>query len=136
MNKPLLIGIVDDDEIYQFTLTRIISRYRLANKTLSFLDGEKAIEYLTDNILIEDNIPDVIFLDNNMPIMDGWQFIEEYAKMESKIKKKVLIFMVSSSVDPNDIERANKTNQISDYFIKPVSIEDINGVFDNLEKFI
>ncbi|KGL63432.1 response regulator [Polaribacter sp. Hel1_85] len=135
MNTPLLIGIIDDDEIYQFTLTRIISRYRITYKTLSFLDGEKAMEYLTDNILIEDNIPDVIFLDNNMPIMDGWQFIEEYEKMESKINKKVLIFMVSSSVDPKDIERANKTNQISDYFIKPVSIEDINGVFDNLEKF-
>ncbi len=136
MNRPLLIGIIDDDDIYQFTLTRIISRYKLASKTLSFSDGEKAIEFLTDNISIEENIPDVIFLDNNMPIMDGWQFIEEYVKMETNIKKKVLIFMVSSSVNPIDIEKAKNINQISDYFIKPVSLEDINGVFDNLEKYL
>lgn len=132
---PLLISIIDDDEIHQFMLTRIINTHKLADKILSFPDGEKAYHYLRDNISIEENIPDVIFLDNSMPIMDGYQFIEEYAKLENEIKKKVLIFMVSSSVNEIDIDRAKKINQISDYFIKPIETEEVKEILENLENF-
>lgn len=131
ITKPLLIGIIDDDEIYQFTLARIINHHKLAEKILTFSDGEKGIQFLTENIHTKENIPDIIFLDNNMPIMDGWQFIEEYATLETEIKKKVTIFMVSSSVNPLDIKRAKKINQITDYIIKPIKLDDVKGVIDD-----
>ncbi|AUC81471.1 response regulator [Lacinutrix sp. Bg11-31] len=133
MKKNLpLIGIIDDDKIYQFTLTRIINKHKFAREILSFLDGELALDFLSDNISTLGNIPDLIFLDSNMPIMDGWQFIEEYAILETQIKKKIKIFMVSSSVDPIDIERANKINQISDYIIKPITLDEVKRVIDTL----
>jgi|AntRauTorckE5430_2_1112549.scaffolds.fasta_scaffold09860_1 CheY-like chemotaxis protein len=131
--KLPLVAIVDDDLIYQFMLSRIINRDNLAEKILTFPDGEKAIEYLTDNKATNENIPDVIFLDTNMPILDGWQFIEEYASMKAEIKKKVVIFMFSSSIDPSDAESASKISEISNYIIKPASSEEMKVIFDNYE---
>jgi CheY-like chemotaxis protein len=136
IRKRPLIGIIDDDEIFQFTLTRIINHNKQAEKVITFSDGEKAIQYLTDNKAINENIPDIIFLDLNMPIMDGWQFMEEYASVKTKIKKKVNIFMWSSSINPIDIERASKICEISDYIIKPMELTDVKSFFEKLEALL
>lgn len=133
ISKPPLIGIIDDDEIYQFMLTRLIKNNILSESIITFPDGEKAIQYFSDNKAATENIPDIIFLDINMPIMDGWQFIEEYARIKTEIKKKVLIFMLSSSLNPIDIKRANKINEISHYILKPIKSEEIKKIFDSLE---
>lgn len=133
LRKRPLIGILDDDKIYQFTLTRVINDTKQAERIITFSDGEKAIQYLTDNKATNENIPDVIFLDVKMPVMDGWQFIEEYASIKTEIKKKVVIFMWSSSVNPIDIERASKINEISKYIIKPMKLEEIKRFFDDFE---
>jgi CheY-like chemotaxis protein len=133
IRKRPLIGILDDDKIYQFTLTRIINHNKQAERIITFSDGEKAIQYLTDNIATNENIPDIIFLDANMPIMDGWQFIEEYANIKTEIKKKVVIVMWSSSVNPINIERASKISEISKYIIKPMKLEEVKRFFDDFE---
>ena len=135
VKKRPIIGIIDDDTIYQFMLTRIINEHKLAESIHSFLDGEKAIDYLIDNKTKHDKIPDVLFLDVNMPIMDGWMFIEEYARIKTEITKKIMIFMLSSSVDPLDIERAGKISEISNYIIKPIKIEEVKRIFENYENF-
>ena len=88
VKKLPIIGIIDDDTIYHFILTSIINKNKLAESILSFLDGEKAIQYLTENKMNNEKIPDVLFLDVNMPIMDGWMFIEEYARIKTDITKK------------------------------------------------
>ena len=79
IRKLPLICIIDDDKIYQFMLTRIINNNKQAERIITFSDGEKAIQYIIDNKATNENIPDIIFLDTNMPVMDGRQFIEEYA---------------------------------------------------------
>ena len=129
------IGIIDDDTIYHFILTSIINKNKLAESILSFLDGEEAIQYLRDNKTNNEKIPDILFLDVNMPIMDGWMFIEEYARIKKEIIKKTAIFMLSSSVNPIDIERAGKIAEISDYIIKPIKLEEVKIIFDNHEIF-
>jgi CheY-like chemotaxis protein len=131
IRKLPVICIIDDNEIYQFTLMRIINDNKQAERIITFSDGEKAIHYLADNKATNENIPDIIFLDVNMPIMDGWQFIDEYASIKTEIKKKIVIFMLSSSVNPVDIERASKINEISDYIIKPMKLEEVKIIFDN-----
>ncbi|MFT4575457.1 MAG: CheY-like chemotaxis protein [Polaribacter sp.] len=136
IRKRPLIGIIDDDKIYQFTLTRVINYNKQAERVITFSDGEKAIQYLADNKSINENIPDVIFLDLNMPIMDGWEFMEEYATIKADIKKKVNIFMWSSSVNPIDIERASEISEISDYIIKPIKLEDVKRFFEKLETLL
>ena len=133
VKKLPIIGIIDDDTIYHFILTSIINKYKLAESILSFLDGEKAIQYLTDNKTKNKKIPDVFFLDVNMPIMDGWMFIEQYARIKPDITKKILVFMLSSSMNPIDIERAGKISEISNYIIKPLNLEEVKIIFENYE---
>ena len=131
IKKLPIIGIIDDDTIYHFILTSIINKNKLAESILSFLDGEKAIQYLTENKMNNEKIPDVLFLDVNMPIMDGWMFIEEYARIKTDITKKTLVFMLSSSANPIDIERADKISEISNYIIKPINLEEVKIIFDS-----
>ena len=133
MTKPFIICIVDDDDVYQFTTTRTIQAYKLAKKILVFSDGEEAIRFLSDNIALSSELPDVIFLDINMPIMDGWQFLEEYVKIKPRIGKKITLYMISSSVDPVDLERAKKISEISDYIIKPITPNQLVEIIDKLE---
>jgi CheY-like chemotaxis protein len=68
-----------------------------------------------------------------MPIMDGWMFVEEYARIKKDITKKTVIFMVSSSVNPIDIERAGKISEINDYILKPIKLSELKKIFKNYE---
>lgn len=92
--KRPLIAIIDDDIVSHFILTSIINLNKLADSILSFMDGEEAIQYFTNNKTENEKIPDIVFLDVNMPIMDGWMFVEEYARIKKDITKKTVIFMV------------------------------------------
>ncbi|MEQ8534886.1 MAG: response regulator, partial [Imperialibacter sp.] len=76
-------------------------------------------------ITSSDELPDVILLDINMPVMDGWQFLDEFVKIKPLIKKKITIYMVSSSIDEADLERAKTYEEVSDFIVKPVKAEDL-----------
>lgn len=133
MSKPFILCFIDDDEVYQYTVTRSVKAHKLAKKILVFGDGEEAMWFLTDNIANNENLPDVIFLDINMPIMDGWQFLEEYVKLKPRISKPITIYMITSSVDPVDYENAKRITEISDYMVKPIKPDMLKEIIENLE---
>lgn len=118
-----IICIVDDDQIFQLTTTKILEKVGNAKKILTFSNGEQACEFLTDNNGNKEVLPDVIFLDINMPLMNGWQFLDEYTKIKPTLSKNITIYMVSSSVSDIDIEKASRNSNIASYYIKPVSID-------------
>lgn len=134
MSKPFIICIIDDDEVYQFTVTKNIQSQQLAKKILVFSDGEEALNFLSANIGDNNAVPDVIFLDINMPIMDGWQFLEEYIRLKPRIGKKVTLYMVSSSVDPADTQRAKQIEEVSDYIIKPITPDQLKVIVKTLQE--
>lgn len=134
MGKAAIICVIDDDDIYQFTVTRTIKAHNIAKKILVFSDGEQALEFFKDNISNEDHLPDIIFLDLNMPIMDGWQFLEEYIKLKPRVGKKITVYLVTSSVDPADTERAKKISAVSDYLIKPIKPEQLKDLVEALDR--
>ncbi len=133
MEKLLVICIVDDDDVYKFTLNKTIESQNFANKIMMFSDGEEAIDFLSDNLNDPNNLPDVIFLDINMPIMDGFEFMEEYIKIKPYVGKKIIIYMVTSSIDPIDIERSKAISEISDYIVKPIDAKQLAEIVENLE---
>lgn len=121
MSKREIICIIDDDKVYQYTATKSIQSTDVVKRILVFDDGEKAYQYLTENFSTRENLPDIIFLDINMPYMDGWEFMEEFVKLKPKLTKKITIYMVSSSIQEEDINRAKSLEEISDYIIKPIA---------------
>ncbi|WP_458626346.1 response regulator [Winogradskyella sp. PC D3.3] len=132
MNSNYNICVIDDDDIYQFTIVKMLKAIDLDKEISLFSDGEEALEFLIDNLYNNEELPDIIFLDINMPIMDGFQFMEEYVKIKPKLNKKIIIYMVSSSVDPVDIERAKNISDISDYIIKPIRAGQLQEIMANL----
>jgi CheY-like chemotaxis protein len=118
------VCLVDDDKVYQFTSKMILEATQLTNKITTFFNGKEAIDFFLDvqNHQLE-LLPDVIFLDINMPIMNGWNFLEEFDKIYYSLPKKVLIYVVSSSVDESDMEKSKSFMSVTDYVIKPINKE-------------
>lgn len=82
-------------------------------RRLLFFTGESSKD--------EANLPDVIFLDINMPVMNGWEFLEEYEKLNGRFQKNMLLYVVSSSVDDADIRRSRQYGTVTDYIVKPIT---------------
>jgi len=131
--KPFILSLIDDDEIYQYGFKRNIEKSKFVKKVLIFSDGEQALNFMVDNIANAQELPDVIFLDINMPIMNGFEFLEEYIKLKPKVGKQITIYMVSSSINPEDVNKAKSIGELSDYLIKPVDADKINSIIEELE---
>lgn len=127
------IFLVDDDATFVFMTKKIIRSTDIDSEINEFPDGEAAIDFLKDHLDHTEPLPDVIFLDLNMPIMDGWGFLEEYVSLEPKMKKKVKLYIVSSSISPHEIERAKHFSSVSDFIIKPLVKEKFIEIIESLE---
>ena len=121
MTRIKILTLVDDDDIFVFLTTKIIEQTNLVDLIKVFGNGLDAINFLKENKNNVDALPDIILLDLNMPIMNGWQFLEEYNKLNPTIGKKITIYICSSSISPDDITRAKTISEVSDYIIKPIT---------------
>ncbi|WP_299259322.1 response regulator [uncultured Aquimarina sp.] len=123
--------IIDDDSIYVNLVKRIIEAKQLCQNLLVFENGKEALEYFEAILssLNEDSIPEIIFLDLNMPVMDGWEFLEKFIKIKNKFGKVITLYIVSSSINPLDIKKAKSIKSVKDYLIKPVTIGDLESIF-------
>jgi len=121
--KSPVVALVDDDKIFRLTASKTITTASLTQKILQFENGEDALNFLKKNAANIADLPDYIFLDINMPYIDGWMFLEDFRKIKPTIRKHITIYMISSSIDPRDIDRAKGNKDVSGYVVKPVSKE-------------
>ena len=120
--KVNTVCIIDDDLIYQVTSKKMIQHVNATNNILIFSNGQEAFHFLLQTVTDTDALPDIIFLDVNMPYMDAWEFLEAYETIKTKLVKEITIYVISSSVSEKDIERAKKIPVVKDYYIKPITI--------------
>ncbi len=132
MKKIDIACIIDDDPIFVFGVKKVMELIGFCKSCMVFRDGEEALNNLKAIISANEKLPDVILLDLNMPVLDGWQFLEEFIKVPCE--KKIIIYIVSSSVDPEDVLRARSYELVSDYIVKPVTIQKLKEVLHHLEE--
>lgn len=121
MNKIPLTCIIDDDPIFIYGTKRLLDEIDFAEEILVFNDGEIGITGLTALIEKGSPLPDVIFLDLNMPIMNGWEFLDAFLEIPLALREHVSIYILSSSVDPRDLEKVKEYSVINNYILKPLS---------------
>jgi CheY-like chemotaxis protein len=122
MKKLKNILLVDDDGINNFIVINKLNSIGLVDNIISVENGEEAILYIKNciNSSIE-LLPELILLDINMPIMDGWNFLEEFSKLGLSFQEKMHIYMVSSSVYEEDIENSKNYPCVKTFISKPLS---------------
>ena len=130
--KVELACIIDDDKIYVNLVKKIIEIKKLSKNLLIFKNGREALDHfklILENAT-EDVLPDIIFLHINMTVMEGWEFLNEFIKIKNNFEKKITLYVVSSSIDPRDLERAKSFNLVTDYLIKPIELKKFEKIFD------
>ncbi|NQX91550.1 MAG: response regulator [Flavobacteriales bacterium] len=131
MNKKIETAcIIDDDQLYVFGTKRVMSLVNFCEEVIVYEHGLAAIEGIQQRIINSESLPDVILLDLNMPVMDEWEFLEELNKVE--FDKKVVIYIVSSSVDPIDTEKAKKYESVKRYLLKPITSHEMSDLKEQL----
>lgn len=130
MRKINDIAIIDDDPITVFGLRKLIGIAVDCQKIESFANGKLAVEEIKQKLEKEQAIPEIIFLDINMPIMDGWEFLKEFINLP--IPSKVKINVVTSSIDPYDKKQwefyKDKTHHLITFNQKPIDRNKITEI--------
>jgi len=129
-SRSVSVLLVDDDEINNFISIKLIKKALLNTEIIACLNGKYAIDQLVD-IQRKDpaKLPDYILLDINMPIMNGWEFLDEYKRLNIDPTGKSKIFIISSSVFSNDINKARSYPLVKDFISKPLNVEKIRELF-------
>jgi CheY-like chemotaxis protein len=129
MKSSSIAYVVDDDPIYVYSLKRLIALGNFCDDVISFANGADALEGLKNANATGVQIPTIILLDINMPVMDGWEFLDEYERLHPQLKSNITIHMVSSSNDEAEITRAQTNSNIKSYVIKPVTKVKLAEIF-------
>ncbi|TWR24594.1 response regulator [Mucilaginibacter achroorhodeus] len=126
------VGIVDDDKIFRYGFRKLTEIKGLFNEILEFSNGKEAIDYLKDPNN-SNHLPDALFVDINMPIMDGWEFNDAFGEIKSQLPKSITLYNISSSIDIEDISRAKKNPLVADYLLKPLDENYLAEIAGNLQ---
>lgn len=125
MSKLILI---DDEAIFHKIVQMTLKHSELSNKATYSMDGEAVLDYLEEKSSETTSLPDYIFIDLYMPRFSGWDFLNRFQKIYQKLKKNVNIYIVSSSIDPRDIDRSKTYPFATTFISKPVMKEVFDGI--------
>lgn len=123
------VMLIDDNEIDNLINQKMIEAANITKNIYTHTGARSAIEFLRNieklNTIAKDVLPDVIFLDIDMPLMDGFQFLDEFEKLSEDTKKKCNIVMLTSSINPQDVNKSKKYNYVKKYINKPLTQENL-----------
>jgi CheY-like chemotaxis protein len=134
MRKKLnCVLLIDDNESDNFLHQRVIEKAGIAEHLEILENGKEALDYIATKGTCgtpEDSYcqPELIFLDINMPVVDGWEFLEEFNKREYIQKENTIFVMLTTSLNPSDKTRAEKMAEISCFKYKPLTLDMIDEI--------
>jgi two-component system chemotaxis response regulator CheY len=130
MDSKSRVFIIDDDPIHQRIAQIMISKYNLFDEYFSYTEAQVALDFLKENTENSELIPGVILLDLNMPVIDGWDFLEAFETLKEKLKSIIKIYIVSSSVDEKDLIRSKQYASVKGFISKPLSPDIIRTIIN------
>ena len=134
MSKKIAnLWIIDDDPMATFYIKRLAELGELADIITIYDKARGAVDYLLQHKSSLEHLPDVILLDIYMPELDGWGFLQEFGMIKDQLEKKVHIYIISSSGNLRDINRAKSIPSVTEYIQKPVTKEKLNEIVKKLK---
>ncbi|HEX8332043.1 MAG TPA: response regulator [Segetibacter sp.] len=134
MPKFKSVLLVEDDPITVMVCDRIIKMNGFSDEVKSCENGRYALEYLKEKATVGTYWPDIIFLDINMPVMNGWDFLEELEQIKDTLPPLPRIFILSSTVDPEDFSRAKSFSTVEDFISKPLEKDYLDTISASASK--
>jgi len=121
------IFLIDDDPIVNIISKKIIEKTEFAEKIEIFTNAGNALKELEEKFKNDINdLPQIVFLDINMPGKNGWDFLDEFEKMCDEIKKNRKVYMLTSSIDPSDVKKSQSYETVKDFIVKPLTKEKLS----------
>ncbi len=117
------ILLIDDDEATNFLHTLVINEAEVTNTVVAKTSGQAALDYLNSCKENNDKRPQLVFLDINMPAMNGWEFLEHYKKLPKEVQGDVVVVMLTTSLNPDDLEKASSEREVTSFLNKPLKKE-------------
>ena len=128
--KEYIVFLIDDDPLHLQLLGRAMRQLNtIVPDVKSFTNVEDALDSITVNAKDVRLLPDYIFLDINMPGMDGWQFLSSLQLLKTSMVKKPVIYMLSASDDEQDLDMLNNYPEVKRYLTKPIKKQDLSRAF-------
>ena len=121
---------IDDSPLDHFILKRALNKYQLRYEVFCTANGEEVIEHLEQHKSDKNILPDVILLDLYMPHIDGWVFLDRLQYLHSHLAKPLRIYILSSSINPKDIEQAKKYSCVKSFIFKPITKQVLERLVD------
>jgi len=134
-----LVMIVDDSTIDTFINKRIMAFYKFAKETITYTSSERALEQLAIMYLtidISGPIPSYLFLDLNMPLIDGFEFLKRYNELSPRFRSMCKVVILSNSMSPMDLSQAVNNHNVFSYLTKPLiksNLQELAGISMNLK---
>ena len=126
---------IDDDSVSLMLSDKVIKRTAFAKEVITAKNGKEGLEWFsayfaTDNVAKQE-LPQIIFLDLNMPVMNGWDFLEGYLMKYAERIPELKVVIVSSTVNPEDFLKANRYDIVIDFINKPLTDEGLSDLTRN-----
>lgn len=122
------LWLIDDDGLSNFIHGIIIDNHYFAKSIKAFTTVQEALDSLKSAVRGEVGFPDVIFLDLEMPGLNGWDFLDTFSKLEEPVKQRCRLYMLSSSINEADALKAKEYREVCDFIVKPLTMEELQKI--------